>query len=187
MDTFIGLGIVVKNNDNLEKELEGFFDFLEIYVSEMEVNYPHEGDYSDWRTKRIFGDFTDIVDDLAYKGSHASFSLRVGDVIYTTHLTLSNQDEDLVIHLALEDSFEVKRTYEDLEILTQALTAYINNLENHMTYDYIFCDNEAEYLYKKERMIELGFNPYAILKLYDRSVVYANWYVDGQTARDMNS
>lgn len=184
MDTFIGLGIVVKNNDNLENELEGFFDFVEIHVSEMDISFPHEGNYDDWQTKKIYGDFTEIVDELAYKGSHAEFNLRVGDYTYKTQLTLSNQEEDLVIHLALEDSFSIKRTLEQLEILTQSLATFISNLDNHMTYDYIFCDNEAEYLYKKERMIELGYNPYAILKLFDRNVAYAAWYVDGQTAKD---
>lgn len=184
MDTFIGLGIVVKNNDNLEKELEGFFDFLEIHVSEIDVSFPHEGNYSDWQTKKVFGDFTELVDDLAFKGSQAEFSLKIGDYTYKTVLTLSNEQEDLVIHLALEDSFTIKRSIEQLELLTQSLSTFISNLDNHMTYDYIFCDNEAEYLYKKERMIELGYNPYAILKLFDRHVVYASWYVDGQTTRE---
>ncbi len=183
MDTFIGLGIVVKNNDNLENELESFFDFLEIHVSEMDVSYPKDGDYNDWQSKKVFGDYSDLVDELAFKGSQAEFQLRVGDTSYRTLLTLSNQDEDLVVHLALEDVFGIKRSIEELELLTQSLSSFISNIENHMTYDYIFCDNEAEYLYKKERMFELGYNPYAILKFYDRSVAYAAWYVDGQTAR----
>lgn len=187
MDTYIGLGIVIKNNDAIEKELESFLDFMEIHVSEMDVNYPHDGDYEDWRTEKIFGDYTGLVDTLAYKGSTARFDLKIGDYTYPTVMVFSNESEDLVIHLSLEDSFQVKRSIEELEILTNALSMFISSIEDHISYDYIFCDNEAQYLYKKERMLELGFNPYAILKLFERRVVYAQWYVDGLTERKIVS
>lgn len=185
MDTFIGLGIVIKNHDDIEKDLESFFDFLEVHVPAMKLFYPHEGNYEDWRERMANGDHEDTLEDLANRGAYARFEMTFGDYRFDTNLTLNNEGEDFVIHLMMEDSFATTRSIAELEMLTQAISAWIASLENHVVYDYVFCDNEAQYLYKKARMMELGYNPYAILKLFDRQLVYASWYVDGQTERKL--
>lgn len=184
MDTFIGLGIVIKNNETAEKEIEGFLSLLETHTSELELTYPDEGDYEDWKSMRLVNDYVDNIDDFAMKDACASYVLRISNVPFETKMTITNFGEDVVIQLKLEDSFSTKRSIHELETLTQGIATFIEGFENYFSYDYIFCDNEAEYLYTKERMMELGFNPYAILKLYDRRVVFSSWYLDGQTEKN---
>mgnify|MGYP001183566662 FL=1 len=185
MDTFIGLGIVLKNDINITKELENFFDFLEIYVHQIHVNFPEEGDYEDWEEKILVDNYVQLIDLLAFRGAYASFDLEFNHEHFATRLSLSNEGDDLVVHLALHHPFE-KRDIQSLELLTQGIASFIDTIDTYVVHDYIFCDNEAEYLYKKERMLELGYNPYAILKLHDRMLVQAAWYLDGFTERDLS-
>lgn len=186
MDTYIGLGIVLKNDLNITKELEDFFDFLEIYVHQVQVSFPDEGDYEDWQEKTLSDNYVELIDLLAFRGAYARFDLDFNQEHFDTRLTLSNEGEDLVIHFAMHHPFK-KRELQDLELLTQGIASFIDSIDKHVVHDYIFSDNEAEYLYKKERMLELGYNPYAILKLHDRMLVQAAWYLDGFTERNIKN
>lgn len=184
MDTYIGLGVVLKNDESLANELENIMDLLENHAQEIVVTYPKDGDLNDWQHEAIEGRLYDVIDYLTYRTSYADMMLDLGGRVVEARLSLTNESDVAVMKLEITDKGMFKdRTLEDLEAVTSILTDFIEAIDRSVTYSYIFCDNEAEFLYTKERLLEVGYNPYAILKMHDRTTAYAAWYVDGFTER----
>ncbi|WZU02354.1 Imm64 family immunity protein [Erysipelothrix sp. D19-032] len=98
----------------------------------------------------------------------------MGNEVYEARLSMSNEGTVTVLKFEISDRDVFHdRTFEDLERVTKIFTEFIRTIDRNVHHSYIFCDNEADFLYKKERLIEVGYNPYAIIKMGDRDVAYA--------------
>ena len=98
-----------------------------------------------------------------------------------------NEEDEWLIKLEIDDQDVYQsRSLEDLERVTKIFSTFIETIDRVVNHNYIFCDTEAEYVYKTERVMELGMVPYALLKLKERKLMKALWYLDGQTERHEN-
>ncbi|WP_159648821.1 Imm64 family immunity protein [Erysipelothrix aquatica] len=187
MDTFIGLGIVIENDDNLMIEVENTLDLLNEYADNIMLTYPHDGDTNDWRTDSFEGKLNAMIEGLSYRTAYADMELIMGNEVYEARLSMANEGTVTVLKFEINDRDVFRdRTFEDLERVTKIFTEFIRTIDRNVHHSYIFCDNEADFLYKKERLIEVGYNPYAIIKMGDRDVAYAAWYLDGFTERNQS-
>lgn len=183
MSSFIGLGIVLKNNDDVLKEIENALIFLEDYSDNVFVTFPKDGDYEDWKTEDV-DSFSELLEKLSYRTSYADMEIQLGNDVFETRLSLTNEEDEWLLKLEIDDQDVYQsRNFEDLERVTNVFTTFIESLDRVVNHAYIFCDTEAEYVYKASRILELPMIPYALLKMKDRKIMNALWYLDGQTER----
>ena len=126
--------------------------------------HPEDGDYEDWTEESVQStDLYSLIDKLAYRGAYANFKIKLND----------NWIE-----------FKQETLPEDIKKTDEILKSVIRQIDASLEYVYMYADHEAQYLYTKERLLELGFNPYSLLKFFERDLVEAPWYPDGQTLRN---
>lgn len=181
MNTHIQFGIVLKISEDTIQELEHILDVVEIYAKEVKITHPKEGDYEDWIEEVVDGSLYSMIDKLSYRTAYADIIFNIDGTELDIQMKTTHEGDHIVVTF---DVFTSK-----LELTVPELHAMFTNLfevfdRNMETYDYMYCDSEAEYLYSKERIMELGFVPYAMLKLFERETTYAAWHVDGFTLRD---
>lgn len=181
MNTHIQFGIVIKVSESTILELEHILDVVEIYHKEVKINHPKDGDYEDWVEEVVDGDLYSMIDKLSYRTSYADIIFDINGTQFDTQMKTTHEGDDIIVTFDVFTS-NLDVSVETLNALfTKVFEVFDRNVE---TYDYMYCDNEAEYLYNKERIIELGFIPYSMLKLSERDLVFAAWHVDGFTLRD---
>lgn len=189
MESYIGLGIVLEPSENTVAQIEKIIDLIEVYSTSFTVTHPKEGDYDDWVEEPVQStdDMNLIVEKLAYKTSYADINLEMGDYNLETRLQLSNEEKDFLVHFEIDQTSLIREnSRESLEKATSLIKSLIQSIDEAVEYSYIFCDQEAQYLYTKSRLIEIAHNPYAILKMHEREIVQAPWYLDGFTLRNTN-
>ena len=181
MNTFINLALILEINETTLKEIEHLLDLIENYPLEVSVTHPEEGDYEDWTEEPVENtDLYSLIDKLAYRGAYANFKLKLDDSWIEFKLTTNNEDEQIVVNL----EFDQETLQKDIKKTDAILKSIIRQIDASLDYIYMYADHEAQYLYTKERLLELGFNPYSLLKLFERELVEAPWYPDGQSLRN---
>lgn len=181
MNTHIQLGIVIKISEYTIQELEHILDVVEIYHQSVLVNHPDEGDYSDWKEEIVEGDLYSMIDKLSYRGAYANIKFNINGDIFNATMKTTHEGDDIIVSFDV-DMETLPFGIEGLDpLFRKVFEVFDRNVE---TYEYIYCDHEAEYLYSKERILELGFVPYSMLKLEGRETVFAAWHVDGFSLRD---
>lgn len=184
MNTMIGLGIVLETSDKTIEQIENIMDLVDSYKTKMEITHPKEGDYHDWVTEEVDGNIYNTIEKLAYRTSFADLEFTHDGKTIEARMSITNETDALVVKFDIvEEHLITEKNTESLEAATQLMTQIFDAIDRNVEYEYLFCDNEAEYLYSKNRLIEVGHQPYAIFKMNDRNTVYADWYLDGFTLR----
>ena len=181
MNTHIQLGIVLKIGEEVIQELEHILDVVEIYHKEVKITHPKDGDYNDWIEEDVDGDLYSMIDKLSFRGAYADITFDINGIVFDTQMKTTLEGDDIVV------TFDVFTTQLDVSvdqldsIFKEVFNVFDRNIEK---YEYMYCDNEAEYLYTKERIMELEYIPFSMLKFNGRDTVFAEWHVDGFTLRD---
>lgn len=184
MNTIIGLGIVLEASDKTIGQIENILDLVDSYKTKMEITHPKDGDYHDWITETVDGNIYTTIEKLAYRTSYADIEFKIGNKDVETRMSITNETDALVVRFDIvEEHLLPEKSVEHLEATTQLMTQIFEIIDRNVEYEYLFCDSEAEYLYSKERLLEVGHQPYALFKMNDRNTVYAEWYLDGFTLR----
>ena len=181
MNTHIQMGIVLKISEEVIQELEHILDVVEIYHKSVKINHPKDGDYNDWIEEVVDENLYSMIDKLSFRTAYADILFNINGIEFDTQMKTTLEGDDIVVTFDVFTSkLNIPVTQLD-SIFTKIFEVFDRNVDN---YEYMYCDNEAEYLYTKARIQELGFIPYSILKLSERETVFAQWYVDGFTLRD---
>ncbi len=183
MNTYINLGILLKISETTLQEIEHILDLIENYQTDIEITHPEEGDYNDWRTEAVTGEnIYSMIDKLAYRGAYASISLRIKEQIFKIKLQTKNEDDQILVEIEIDqESLLESLSIQEADTLIRKV---METIAMSTDYEYMYSDHEAEYLYTKERLVELGFIPYSLLKFSGRAIVSAQWYPDGFTLRE---
>lgn len=186
MKTFITLSIVLKISENTLKELEHLLDLLETYQQEIIIMHPTEGDYQDWKEESILGhDMYSMIDKLAYRNAFAKIKMNVNNKEVHCNLQTRNEDDQIVVDFEFDQEI-LEKSYETIQGIDTFLQAFMTLFSNSIEYEYMYADHEADYLYTAERMMELDYIPYSLVKYPSRNIVTAEWYPDKMTLRNQN-
>lgn len=181
MNTHIQLGIVLRLGEYVIQELEHILDVVEIFHKSVTISHPKDGDYTDWIEEVVEGDLYSMIDKLSYRNAYADIIFDINGTTFDTQMKTTLEGDEMVV------SFDVFTSQLELSVneLDKLFTKIFEVLDRNVEhYEYMYCDNEAEYLYTKQRIMELGFVPYSMLKYNSRDTVFAQWHVDGFTLRD---
>lgn len=186
MKTFITLSIVLKISENTLKELEHLLDLIETYHQEIVIMHPTEGDYQNWKEESILGkDIYSMIDKLAYRNAFAKIKMNVNDKDVLCNLQTRNEDDQIVVDFEFDQEV-LEKSYGSIEGIDTFLQAFITLFSRSIEYEYMYADHEADYLYTTERIKELDYVPYSLLKFPSRNIIKAEWYPDKMTLRDLN-
>lgn len=183
MNTFITLGLVLKISENTLKELEHFLDLIENYQTDIVLHSPTEGNYEDWKTEDILAkDMYSMIDKLAYRNSFAKINMDVNGKHVLFNLQTRNEDDQILVEMEFDQEV-LSNSYQTIEGIDEFLQAFITLFSKSIEYEYIYADHEADYLYTAERILELDYIPYSLLKLPQRNLLKAEWFPDKMTLR----
>lgn len=184
MKTFITLSIVLKISENTLTELEHLLDLIETYQTKITLMHPSEGDYQDWEEESIVGtDMYSMIDKLAYRSAFAKIEMNVNGKQVLANLQTRNEDDQIIVEFEF-DQEALELSYGSIESIDVFLQAFIVLFSKSIEYEYMFADHEADYLYTTDRIKELDYIPYSIVKFPDRNILLAQWYPDKMTLRD---
>lgn len=184
MKTFINLAIVLKISEHTLKEIEHILDLIETYHQDITLMSPIEGDYEDWKEEIILGnDMYSMIDKLAYRNSFAKINMDVNGKHVLLNLQTRNEDDQIVVDFEFDQEV-LEASYENIQAIDDFLQAFIALFSRSINYEYIYADHEADYLYTTERMQELDYIPYALVKFPSRNLLKAAWYPDKMTLRE---
>lgn len=187
MKTFITLSIVLEISENTLTELEHLLDLIETYQQNIVIMHPSEGDYQDWEEEVIAGtDMYSMIDKLAYRNAFAKIEMDVNGKKVLFNLQTRNEDDQIIVDLEFDQEV-LEASYGSIEAIDEFLQAFVVLFSKSIQYEYMFADHEADYLYTTERVKELDYIPYSILKFPSRNILLAPWYPDKMTLRpDIN-
>lgn len=180
-ETTCGFGIVFEVDDHLLESLETSLNFLQRYLEDTMITYPNED--QEWVEEPHTAQLESIISKLEHRESYVEAVWDVLETPLPVRLTLSNEHEAFLLHLAIDTASLPKDTASVIEV-SEFFESVMHHLDAIVAHEYIFFDLMADYLYSPTRITEIDYVPYALLKQKDTAFQQAAWYWDKQTLRD---
>lgn len=184
MNTFITMGIVLKISEQTLNEMEHILDLIENYQKDITLMHPSEGDYNDWEEETILGnDIYSMIDKLAYRNAFAKINMDVNGKHVLLNMQTRNEDDQILVEFEFDQEV-LNASYGAIDKVDEFVQAFIALFARAVDYEYIYADHEADYLYNAERIRELDYIPYSLLKMKERDLAKAEWFPDKMTLRN---
>lgn len=184
MKTFITLSIVLKISETTLTELEHLLDLIENYQRKITLMHPSEGDYHDWEEELIPANaMYSMIDKLAYRNAFAKIEMDVNGKNVLLNLQTRNEDDQIVVDFEFDQEV-LETSYGSIQEIDVFIQAFMVLFSKSIQYEYMYADHEADYLYTAQRIKELDYTPYSIMKFPSRNMIFAAWYPDKMTLRD---
>lgn len=179
----LNIGLVYRNEKNIEKELQHIVDFLkkrELIIVEWRVSLDKNGDK--WVEKKD----QDVDVALLIKYYY-------GEIIGYIINFVGFQEISMRISVQQEEGFYGYVLHLDgerlnglvIDTIEQKIITWVTNLSNFTSFDYAFCDydSEIEYDPQKQRIINKSYSVLFWPEKEKMKIIKNSWKIDGFTER----
>lgn len=188
MGSYISVGIVYCNDNmsNLEKDLKSIIMGIKC-IDEVKLEYPEDNSCMRWKNE-YYSNCENVSHwinklELTFL-SKLTLNIHIRDYSLNVILSIGENRETyrgVLFEISEEELFQKCKL--NLQNVTKAVAQHIANWYKFASFDYAFCDSEAEIEYGWEELQEIEDKKYSMLvyKNKDNQIVanLSTWCIDG--------
>jgi hypothetical protein len=200
MSSYIGIGFVYKGNCcvKLEKELRNVVNYLlSLNGVVKSIKFSNDKDGNLWinESQTTLFDRNNFLELLA-NGYYGELNMTCDLFeLYNVFICIRiYKDENHFFGLLFDIEEQVlipEESIKMMDITTEKIIDFINRIYQFSSYDYAFCDHNADIQYSPEEFTSFEKNIYSVVAIPSREdkriiqITKSNWHIDGLTYREV--